>query len=289
MNKGKWIGEVNERIGAIIQFRLKKIIYEDKSKYYHIVVADTEPLGRMLLFKEGKDYTIQSAQYYDFYDEMLAHVPMASHPNPRRVLIIGGGDGIVLREILKYETIEEVVLVEIEPAVVEISKKYLQLDWGALSDPRVSIIYGDAARYVMNIDREFDVIIGDYSDPYQDLPAGSLVQERFYQNANKLLSSNGILAVQSGSPIFQKDIMLRIYKNASKFFELVKIYWAPVIYYPGGIWSFVVATKGIDPSVPRRIMHNAAYYSPEIHKMAFILPPFIRDLVEKDETERIDG
>jgi len=267
-------------MGMAVQFRLKRILHKEKSKYFDIIVADTEPIGRVLIFREGDNYTIQSAQLFDVYDEMLAHVPMAAHPSPKKILIIGGGDGIVLREVLRYQMVEHVVLVEIDPKVVDVSRKYLRLDDGALEDRRLEIVYEDAARYIKKLGEKFDVILGDYSDPYQNLPASSLISEEFYRNAYNILDDDGILAVQAGSPIFQGDILRRIYNNARKVFPIVRVYWAPVIYYPGAIWTFLAATKGLDPTIPRREIQGTIYYNREIHKSAFILPEFIKRLLE---------
>ena len=161
MENDNWIGEHNRRLGVSIMFRLRKIIKQAKSEYFDIIVADTEPIGRVLVFREKDSYTIQSAEFYDFYDEMLTHIPMAAHPNPRRVLIVGGGDGIVLREVLKYPSVERVMLIEVDPTVVDISKKYLRLDSGGFDDPRLEIVFCDAAEKVANLDEKFDVVIGD--------------------------------------------------------------------------------------------------------------------------------
>jgi len=284
MENDNWIGEHNRRLGVSIMFRLRKIIKQAKSEYFDIIVADTEPIGRVLVFREKDSYTIQSAEFYDFYDEMLAHIPMAAHPNPRRVLIIGGGDGIVLREVLKYPSVERVLLIEVDPMVVNISKKYLRLDSGGFDDPRLEIVFCDAAEKVANLNEKFDVIIGDYSDPYQDLPAGPLIEESFYRNIYRLLDDDGFLSVQAGSPIFQRDILLKVYRNARRVFPVVKIYWAPVIYYPGAIWAFMIATKGADPETPRNSVKETTFYNAEIHKIAFILPEFIRNIL-RDENE----
>lgn len=285
-NMEEWIGEINQRLGVSVKFRLKKIIHRYKSPYFEIIVAETYPLGKVLLFKEGESYTIQSAEKFDFYDEVLAHVPLMAHPSPATVLIIGGGDGIVLREVLKYHTIKEVVVVEIDPKVVEICKKYLKLDRGAFEDPRVKIVYDDAAEFVKKTKNKFDVIIGDYSDPYQDLPAGPLISEEFYCNVNRLLKEDGVLAVQAGSPIFQREIFKRIYSNARKVFKIVKIYVAPVPYYPGALWAFMAASNSIDPSVPRnKHVNGTEYYDVGIHSALFILPKFVRNTLESiDET-----
>ncbi len=266
-------------------FKLRKIIKHAKSEHFDIIVADTEPIGRVLVFREKDSYTMQSAELYDFYDEMLTHIPMAAHPNPRRVLIVGGGDGIVLREVLKYPSVERVMLIEVDPTVVDISKKYLRLDSGGFDDPRLEIVFCDAAEKVANLDEKFDVIIGDYSDPYQDLPAGPLIEKSFYRNIYQLLDNNGFLSVQAGSPIFQRDILLRVYRNARSVFPIVRIYWAPVTYYPGAVWTFMIASKGADPTNPHCSVGGTTFYNAEIHRAAFILPEFIRRILgSTDET-----
>lgn len=259
----------------------------EDSGIFKIIVAKTNPLGRVLIFKEGDDITIQTAEKFDFYDEIITHIPMSAHRCPRRVLVIGGGDGVVVREVLKHNCVGEVHVVEIDPLVVELSKKYLRLDDGGLSDRRVKIFYDDAANYIRKCSETYDVIIGDYSDPYEDAPARTLIREEFYRNLYRILDEGGVISLQAGSPIFQKEIFLRIYSNIKKVFPVVRVVWTVVPYYPGAIWTFVVATKGVDPTKPVREPQNTEFYSRKIHEALFVLPKFLEELI--GEENEIDG
>ncbi|MCR8454541.1 MAG: fused MFS/spermidine synthase [Crenarchaeota archaeon] len=276
-----WIGEDNSRIGVSIRLGLKQIIHKKTSKYFSsIIIADTT-LGRTLLLSQNGDLTIQTAELYDFYDEIAAHVPMTAHPNPSRVLIIGGGDGVILREVLKYKTVKEVFLVEIDQSVIKVSKEFLRLDNGAFNDPRVKIIISDAAEFLKETNLKFDVIIGDYSDPYPDTPAGSLMSEEFYRNLKKATMPDSITVLQTGSPLFQREIFCKIYRHLKALFQKVKPFWIIVPYYPGGLWTFIAASDETDPAEPvREPPADTIFYNTEIHKCVFCLPQFMRDLIK---------
>ena len=271
-------------MGLMLKFRSKRILHEEKTKYFKIIVADTEILGKMLLLEEKGDMTIQTAERFDSYDEMLAHIPLAAHPNPKRVLIVGGGDGVVLREVLKYDFVERVVLVEIDKKVISVSKKYLKLDNGALDNSKVELVIADAAKYVNRCKEKFDVVIADYSDPYENTVAEALIREEFYAGIQRILDRSGIAVFQSGSPIFQKNMLLHIYRSLRSVFRIVKVFWAAIPYYPGGIWTFTVASNLIDPSKPiRNPPSKTIYYNTTIHKASFILPEFIREILDAAE------
>jgi len=277
---GPWIGEINNRLGVVLKFKLKKVLHEKKSRNFSIVVAETEPLGRMLLLGENSNMTIQTAEKYDFYDEMLAHIPMSAHPNPRHILIIGGGDGVILREVLKYDTVEKVVVAEIDRFVIEASKNHLRLDNGAFDDPRVEIVIGDAAKYVERADSKFDIIIGDYSDPYEDTVAGSLISQEFYLNIKRIMRPESIAVFQAGSPLFQSEIFKKMYIRLLHIFRIVKPFWTVVPYYPGALWVFLAVSDKVDPSKPiRNPPSNTIFYNSEIHRTAFVLPQIIRMLL----------
>jgi len=282
----QWIGEENSRLGVALKFHLKKIVHEESSEYFDIIIAETQSIGKILLFREDDDITIQTAEKFDFYDEMIAHVPLTAHPNPRRILIIGGGDGVVLREVLKYDSVKKVIIVEIDKSVIETSKKYLRLDEGAFDDPRVEIVIEDAAQYLRKADFKFDVIIGDYSDPYQDTAAGSLISKEFYRNVKKVMRPDSIAVFQAGSPLFQREIFLRIYGYLKQLFRIVKPFWTIVPYYPGGMWIFLTASDRRDASEPlRQPPTNTIFYNTEVHKCAFVLPEIIRKLVEQGDSD----
>ena len=281
---GTWIGEENADLGILLKVRAEKILYKGSSRNFNeIIVGKTRLFGSVLVLKENKNYTFQIAEKWDSYSEMLVHVPMCAHPNPKRILIIGGGDGSSLREVIKHETVEEIFLVDIDEKIVNLGKNILGVDKGAFSDPRVNVIIGNAYEFIKGYSGEkFDIVIGDYSDPYRGTPAEILIQEDFFKSLKKISSPNSILCLQSGSPMFQQDILKTIYLHLKALFKNTYIYVSVVPFYPGGIWSFTTASDVHDPRHPIREITNTFFYNKEIHTSAFSLPTFLRTLLDTD-------
>ncbi|MHA1617409.1 MAG: polyamine aminopropyltransferase [Candidatus Njordarchaeales archaeon] len=281
----EWIGEKNYRLGFSILLKLKpseKPIIKPANFFKSIIIGNTEPLGKVLVFEENGGTTLQITEKWDFYSEMLVHVAMCSHPNPRRVLIIGGGDGGTAREVLKHKEVREVTIVEIDEKVVEACKEFLKIDKGALSHEKTRIVIKDGLEYLGEYEGEpYDIILGDWTDPYLNTPAEKLITERFFNAAKKALQKDGILAVQSGSPIFQPEVVKRAYRAVKKVFNNVYLYLAPIPFYPGGLWSFIVASDKIDPRTPLREIKETVYYTREIHLSSFALPYFIKKMLEE--------
>ncbi|MGQ4892055.1 MAG: fused MFS/spermidine synthase [Candidatus Njordarchaeia archaeon] len=274
-----WIGEVNYRLGYKQLLKLKKLHYRGSSSFNPIIiVAETERFGKVLLLGDEKELTMQYSEKFDVYDEMLANVPMCIHPNPRKVLIIGGGDGGVLENVLRYETVKEAVLVEIDEKVVDVAKKFFK-HGKVFEDPRVSVFYEDGAKYLEETNEKFDVIIGDYSDPYEGLPASTLIGERFYKKIEDRLNHLGIFACQSGSPIYQIEILERIYCEAKKIFDKTLMYFSPMPIYPGGFWSYVIGIKGDLDVEPKHTPNGTEYYNEQTHRAAFAIPEFLKKVV----------
>ncbi|MHA1609175.1 MAG: fused MFS/spermidine synthase [Candidatus Njordarchaeales archaeon] len=281
----QWIGERNKKLGISILFKIKgKPIIRPAIFFKSIIITATDALGKILVFEEEEDYTtIQIAEKWDTYSEMLVHVAMCAHPNPSRVLIIGGGDGGTAREVLKHDTVKEVTIVEIDEKVIEACKDFLKIDNGALSSKRTRIVIKDGLEYLEDYNGEpYDIILGDWTDPYIDTPAEKLITEKFFAAAHKALAPNGILVTQSGSPIFQQEITRRTFKTAKKFFKNVFLYTAPVPFYPGGLWSFVIASNTIDPRTPIRSVRGTIYYNRNIHEAVFVLPTFLKEIYHEE-------
>jgi len=276
------MGEENPRLGYKIYLKVKKILCKETSDFNPLIyVIETENFGKVLLLGTEKELTIQYSEEWDFYDEMLAHVPMCAHGSPKNVLIIGGGDGGVLKEVLKYPTVEKVDLVEIDEKVVQVSKKYLRHGY-VFDNEKVNIHYKDGAEFLEKTNNTYDVIIGDYTDPYEGLPASTLTTEAFYKNLYKRLEDNGITTIQSGSPILQKEIFQKIYKNATKVFNKTNVYVVPVPIYPGGLWTFLALSKKLDSKKPNCVPPETRYYTIRIHEASFILPKFVEELISKN-------
>ena len=258
-----------------VQHRIVRTLFRGKSPYQDVAIVESEEFGRMLVL----DGIIQTTVRDEFiYHEMLAHVPLFSHPKPERVLVIGGGDGGTVREVLKHPEVKRVHLVEIDEMVVRACREYLPELAGKLGDPRVEVHFADGIEYVKGRRHAFDVILVDSSDPLG--PAEGLFTTEFYRDASEALKKDGILAVQSESPFVTPDLVKAIYEAISPHFQSAQLYTAQVPVYSVGPWSFVIASKRLaDCRAPKRTRASVKtrYYSPEVHKAAFVLPPYIQE------------
>jgi spermidine synthase len=220
------------------------------------------------------------------YHEMLVHVAMMTHPDPRRVLIIGGGDGGTLRRVLEHPNVEP-VQVEIDAAVIDACKTHMPaISAGAYDDPRARVIVGDGIAYMKENQGVFDIVIVDSTDPIG--PAVQLFEIPFYGDVARSLASDGLLVAQSSSPIFMGNDLRHQAANMRQVFPVVRTYLGFVTGYPGGLWSYTIGSKQHDPTavapelIAQRLAANAMrtrYYSPAVHHAAFVLPPFIADLL----------
>ena len=268
---GFWIGEVSKKLGYRFELWAKRIIVETSSAYNpRIVVAETERFGKILILGEGEDTAFQYSDRWDFYEEMLAHVPLCAHPSPKRVLIVGGGDGAVLREVLKHREVEKATLVEIDRRVIEVCREHFE-HGRVFDDERAEVVIADGAWYVGQRESEFDVILGDYSDPYEGMPAAVLVSDQFYADCRRALKDGGVVALQAGSPIFQPEITERVYRGLKAHFDDVLLYFSPMPIYPGGLWAYAIASTGPDVRKPVRGVEGVRFYSRELHGSLFDL------------------
>lgn len=261
-----------------LSLRIKEVICREKSEYQDILIAESFQYGRVL----SLDGTFQTTEVDEFiYHEMITHVSLLSHPDPKDVLIIGGGDGGTVREILKH-SVKTIDVVEIDKRVIELSKHCLPTISRLLEDPRVRIKIEDGISYLKKIKNKYDLIIVDSPDPKG--PAIGLFSEDFYSNANRALNEDGIFVAQTESPFLHMALILKIFNGLSKRFPLVKIYTAPIPTYPSGFWSFTVASKKYSPLSPlRKGDITTKYYSPEIHKASFVLPRFLEDAIRANK------
>lgn len=261
-----------------ISCRVKQKLYEEKTPFQHLAVMDTDQFGRMLVL----DNVIQTTVNDEFvYHEMITHVPLNTHAAPKQVLVVGGGDGGAVREIVKHRSVEKVVHCEIDGAVVEASKKYLPEISCALDHPKVKIVIDDGIRHVRENKKTYDVIIIDSTDPVG--PAEGLFSASFYRDVFESLNDDGIFVAQTESPFFNRDFISRLYKDVSGIFPVARLYLACVPTYPGGLWTFTMGSKKYDPlavnatEIPQV---GTKYYSAAIHRACFVLPPFIKELLE---------
>jgi spermidine synthase len=261
-----------------ITCKISKTNHTEKTDYQELAVIETEQFGRMLVL----DGTVQTTIEDEFvYHEMITHVPLFTHKNPKKALVIGGGDGGTIREIIKHPTIEKAVLVEIDRRVVEVSKQYLPEISCALDNEKVEVKITDGIKYVKEHKNEFDVIAVDSTDPVG--PAAGLFVLDFYKAVYESLREDGIFVEQTESPFFHKELIRDTYKNVSSVFPIARLYTCAIPTYPSGYWSFTMGSKKYDPlktDVSAITPIDTKYYCPEVHKSAFALPKFVADLIK---------
>jgi len=263
-------------------FEIDEMIYQEKTNFWDLSIFKNKRFGTVV----AMDGIIQCTEADEgIYHEMLAHVPLLAHGNPLSVLIIGGGDGGTLREVVKHETVQKVVLVEIDGSFIELSKKYLpHLSQGAFDDPRAKIVIQDAAVYVKEAEETFDVILCDSTDPVG--PGRVLFTSEFYGDCKKLLNPKGIFVNQNGVPFLQKEELHLTLENRKPHFKYVEFYLAPVASYVGGFMAFGYATdfkyrlskKALQERL-EKVTGKMHYYTPAIHKAAFELPQYVLDAI----------
>ncbi len=250
-----------------------QLIHEERSKYQHIQVYRHEYYGHILVL----DGLLQTTTADEFiYHEMLAHVPLCSLPRePRRVLIVGGGDGGALAQVLRHPTVEEVVVVDLDEAVPRVSRRFFPFA-ASFDDPRVRLVIDDGARFVKSPEarRAFDCAIVDSSDP--DTPASVLYRTAFYSDLKECLAPDSVIIHQVGTPEFMQKELADTFAAVSAVFDRASVCHAAIFTY-GGSEAFVLGSS-FDPSVPRRVMRGK-WYNPEVHSASFALPEFWKDII----------
>ncbi len=272
-----WVKETHQDSVAL-GFKVEKTLFSGKSAFQQVDVVQTKGHGAMLL---NDGIIMVSERDEHIYHEMIAHVPLYVHPAPSRVLVIGGGDGGTVREVVKHDNISRVVMVEIDEMVVNACREYIPSISHSLDDPRVELIIGDGVKYVAATEEKFDVVLIDSTDPIG--PAAPLFDRQFYQNAAGILEKDGIMISQAESPFYDFEIQSAMLANQRPFFKRLHLYTFTNLTYPGGLWSFGFGSNGLCPLTDfDRNRFNASrvqtrYYTPEIHVAAFVLPKFVKE------------
>ncbi|ODQ60626.1 hypothetical protein WICANDRAFT_39990 [Wickerhamomyces anomalus NRRL Y-366-8] len=276
-----WFKEVSDESfpGQALELKVKKILHSAKSEFQDILVFESTDYGNVLVL----DGIIQVSERDEFaYQEMITHLPIFAHPNPKSVLVIGGGDGGVLREVLKHEDIEKIVLVEIDETVIELSKKYLKGMSVAFSHPKINVKLCDGFKYLQDLslsDDKFDIIITDSSDP--DGPAAAFFQQQYFKLLHSALNENGIVITQASENVWLKIELLKNLKaTISEIFPVVKYAYTTVPTYTSGQLGLMISSKNPNAklNIPARTVSKEKeeelfkYYNSEIHKASFILP-----------------
>ena len=266
-------------------FRIDKMYFEQKTEHQHLMIFHNAMLGRVMTL----DGVVQTTEVDEFiYHEMMAHVPIFAHGQAKRVLIIGGGDGGMLREVLRHKAVEHVTMVEIDSAVIDMAKEYLpNHSAGAFEDERAHIVIADGMDYVRETDDRFDVIISDSTDPIG--PGEVLFSDDFYAQCKRILNEGGVMATQNGVAFFQIDEVKTTSERMGQHFSDQTFYSAAVPTYYGGVMTFAwgsdnTALRTVPLDELQRRFESAGfktrYYSPQVHVASFALPQYIVDALD---------
>ncbi len=275
---------VEEKFGDFVGFRFKvdNTLFSGKSEFQTVDVVETRGHGKMLL----NDGLVMLTERDEFvYHDMITHVPLFVHPNPKKVLIIGGGDGGTAREVIRHPEVEKCVMVEIDGMVVDACKEFIPQTASKLDDPKVELLIDDGIKYVKETKEKFDVVLVDSTDPFG--PAEGLFGPGFYNDVLSVLNDDGIVVSQGESPWYEPGRQGELLGVLNEVFPLVRIYNYHNLGYPGGFWSFTFASKGLDPIAnfdEKRVLDSELefkYYNCETHRAAFALPEFMKDAVQK--------
>lgn len=261
-----------------ITAKINKTLHTEQTEFQKLDMVETEEFGNMLIL-DGMVMTTQKDEFV--YHEMVAHVPLFTHPNPENVLVVGGGDGGVIREVLKHPSVKKATLVEIDGKVIEYSKIYLPEIAGKLEDPRVEVKVDDGFMHIANSENEYDVIMVDSTEPVG--PAVNLFTKGFYAGISKALKEDGIFVAQTDNPWFTPELITQVQRDVREIFPITRLYIANIPTYPSGMWTFTIGSKKHDPlevQENRFFDIETKYYTKELHKAAFVLPKFVADLTK---------
>lgn len=273
--------------GQAMGIQVKEILHHSVSNYQDILVFSSLSYGNVLVL----DGIIQCTERDEFaYQEMLAHLPLFSHPNPEKVLIVGGGDGGVLREVLRHPSVKQAVLCEIDETVINVAKKFFPAMSCSFNDARAKVLTMDGAKFMNEHINEYDVIITDSSDPIG--PAEVLFQKPYYEAIHKSLRSGGLASSQGECLWLDGDLIASVLSFCRSLFSVVEYAYTTVPTYPSGQIGFVLCGKSPGGAFryPSRIpspklQDSLRYYNPDIHKASFFLPEFARKMLSIRNSE----
>jgi spermidine synthase len=253
------------------------LLHAEDSEYQSIAVHETVGHGRLLTL----DGMVMVTELDEFvYHELLTHVPLCVHHDPRQVLVVGGGDGGSVREVLRHASVERVVLCEIDERVTRVCQRFMPSIAGQLDDPRVELVFADATTYVKGNPATFDAILVDSTEPVG--PAAALFSEEFFRDLARALRPGGVISSQAESPFYAPEIVRELFATIRRVFASVHGYLGIIPTYPGGGWVFCLASHELEPlavDLERAAALTTRYYSPDVARSAFALPPFIAELV----------
>lgn len=280
-----WFSELHTP-NVKISIRVDRQLHSEQSEFQRIDVYESPEFGRFLTL-DG--YMMLTEKDEFIYHEMITHVPMAVHPNVKKVLVIGAGDGGVVRELTRYQSIEEIDMVEIDRRVVEVCREYLPQTACRFDDPRVQLTFADGLKFIRSKEDEYDLIIVDSTDPFG--PGEGLFTKEFYGNCYRALKEDGIMVNQHESPFYEGDALAckRAHKRIVESFPVSRVYQAHIPTYPSGHWLFGFASKKYHPVDDLRAAEwttfgiETNYYTTKLHQGAFCLPAYVEKLLESVE------
>ncbi|MGJ7918951.1 polyamine aminopropyltransferase [Neobacillus sp. LXY-4] len=272
-----WISNYVSNAKLKVNYKVNALLHYEQSPFQQISIVDTVAFGRMLVL----DGTPQVSTYDGFiYNEMISHIPIVTHPNPKKVAMIGGGDCGHAREAMKYEGIEQIDVVEIDERVTELCREWLTPADG--KDQRLTMIHRDGFDWIKEQKGSYDVLMIDRPDPVG--PGKKLFNQEFYQYVFDALSDDGIVVFQSGSPFYNQSILRRTVNNLRPLFPVCRTYLVFIPLFPCGMWSFTLASKKYDPLQAdlSKLQHqDTKYITPEIFLASFSLPKYVQELFEE--------
>ena len=255
----------------------ERLLARERSRYQEVALYQTAAFGRVLTL----DDVIMTTEADEFaYHELLVHPALLACPHPRSVLVVGGGDGGAVREVLRHPEVEAVTVAELDPVVVRLCRQHLPWAERAFGDRRVHLAFGDASEFVRRQPSgSFDAVLVDAPDPVGH--ASVLFSPAFYQDCRRVLRAGGVLAAQSDSPYTMPEVTRRVFGQLRELFPVVRVCWSVVPTYAGSLWTFTLGSLGEDPArqpPPERVgpLLNCRYWTPELHRAAFILPAFVQ-------------
>ncbi|MGX7327951.1 polyamine aminopropyltransferase [Enterococcus bulliens] len=279
-----WLSDYHNE-GVKLSIKVESQLYQERSEYQQIDIFESNEFGRMLTL-DGQLITTDKDEF--FYSEMMVHVAMATNSEIKKVLVLGGCDGGVLKELEKYDTITQLDVVELDERVIEVSKQYLAYSKQSFADSRVRLFIQDGLRYVRVTKEVYDLIIVDSADPFGINE--SLFTKEFYGNCYKALADNGILISQQANGFYQEDLeaLAHIRRTVASVFPINEVYMTSVPSYAAGYLLFGFSSKQIDPLLDLDIASwsnkniTTHFYNPMIHQGAFYLPTYIKEFLEHE-------
>eukprot|EP00522_Entomoneis_paludosa_P007854 CAMPEP_0172443566 /NCGR_PEP_ID=MMETSP1065-20121228/3801_1 /TAXON_ID=265537 /ORGANISM="Amphiprora paludosa, Strain CCMP125" /LENGTH=270 /DNA_ID=CAMNT_0013193837 /DNA_START=214 /DNA_END=1026 /DNA_ORIENTATION=+ len=270
-----------------MSLQVEEVLHTSKSLYQDVLVFKSVNYGNVLVL----DGVIQVTERDEHaYQEMIAHLPLYAHPDPKRVLVIGGGDGGVLREVARHPGVEQIVICELDQQVINVSKQYLPSLAQGYNDPRVQVKVMDGNQFMSENQESFDVIITDSSDPVG--PAAALFETPFYKAMYASLRPGGIVCTQGECMWLHLPLIQPLMKSIAQFYDTVEYAYTTIPTYPSGQIGFLLATKGrgscrVAPRKPETtVAQQLQYYTAELHEAAFVLPAFARRAIYGEDEKK---